>query len=149
MSTFERLKQGKKLNPQQRKELGRRLQAQDPGLEIIYRDAAGIDVGSESHFVAVPPGRDPQPIREFGSWTAALQAMVEWLKKCEVGTVALQATGVYWMALCDMLEEAGIQVWVVNAPGARVMSRNASGCGGCTRMVCCGTPTGRRSRFVG
>lgn len=119
MSTFERLKQGKKLNPQQRKELGRRLQAQDPGLEIIYRDAAGIDVGSESHFVAVPPGRDPQPIREFGSWTAELQQMVGWLKKCEVGTVALQATGVYWMALCDMLEEAGIQVWVVNAQGTK------------------------------
>ena len=65
-STFERLAHGQ-LNRKQRRELGRKLTAEDPGLEVVNRNAAGIDVGSESHFVAVPPGRDPEPVREFGS----------------------------------------------------------------------------------
>jgi len=68
-STFERLARGQ-LNRKQRRELGRKLTAEDPGLEVVNRNAAGIDVGSESHFVAVSPGRDPEPVREFGSWTA-------------------------------------------------------------------------------
>ena len=105
---FGRLKRGK-LTGRQREELGPRLQSQDPGLEIIHRDAAGIDVGSGSHFAAVPPGRDPQPIREFGSWTAALHQMAAWLISCGIQTVVLQATGVYWMVLCDVLEGAGKQ----------------------------------------
>lgn len=118
MSTFERLQRGK-LSRQQCKELGRRLQSPDPGLEIIHRDAAGIDVGSGSHFVAVPPDRDAQPIREFGSWTAALHEMAAWLKSCRIQTVAIQATGVYWVVLCDVLEAAGLKVWVVNAQGTK------------------------------
>ncbi len=120
MSTFERLLQRGKLTGKQREELGRRLQSQDPGLEIIHRDAAGIDVGGGSHFVAVPPGRDPQPIREFGSWTAALQEMAAWLISWKIQTVVLQATGVYWIALCDVLEAAGLKVIrVVNAQGTK------------------------------
>jgi transposase len=118
MSTFERLQRGK-LSNKQRDQLGRQLQSEDPGLEVIHRDAAGVDVGSASHFVAVPPGRDPQPIREFGSWTAALQEMAAWLVLCGIKTAVLQATGVYWMALCDVLEGAGLEVWVINAQGTK------------------------------
>jgi transposase len=118
MSTFERLQRGN-LTREQRKELGRRLQSPDPGLEIVHRNAAGIDVGSGSHFVAVPPDRDPQPIREFGAWTAALQEMAAWLKACKIETVSVQATGVYWVVLCDVLEAAGLKVWVVNAQGTK------------------------------
>ena len=79
MSTFERLRSGE-MNRQQRKERQRRLSAADPGLEVVHRDAAGIDVGNASHFVAVPPDRDEHPVREFGSWTADLQRMAAWLK---------------------------------------------------------------------
>ena len=79
VSTFERLQRGK-LSGKECKELGRRLQSPNPGLEIIHSNAAGIDVGSGSHFVSVPPDRDAQPIREFGSWTAALHEMAAWLK---------------------------------------------------------------------
>jgi transposase len=49
--------------------------------------------------VAVPPGRDPQPVREFGSWTAALEEMAGGLKSCGIRTVVLQSTGVYWIAV--------------------------------------------------
>lgn len=79
LSTFERLTQGK-MNRKQRKELARRLYSEDPGLEIVHRNVAGMDVGNESHMVAVAPGCDPEPVREFGSWTADLWRMAEWLK---------------------------------------------------------------------
>lgn len=122
-STFERLQKGKveyrQLSGKQREELERRLQRPDPGLEIIHEDAAGIDVGGESHFAAVPTDRDPNPIREFGSWTGGLRELVDWLKKCRIRTVALQATGVYWIVLCGMLEAAGLEVFVVNAQGTK------------------------------
>jgi len=118
MSTFERLQNGK-LNRQQRAEWQRRLHAADPGLEIVHPDAAGIDVGNESHFVAVPAGRDAQPVREFGSWTADLQRMATWLKSCGIRTVAMQSTGVYWIALQEILEQNGIEVFLVNARGTK------------------------------
>jgi transposase len=114
MSTFERLSKGQ-MNRQQRRELGRKMAAGDPGLTIENPHAGGIDVGNESHFVAVPPDRDPNPVREFGCWTEALIQMAEWLKACRVETVAMQATGVYWIALYDILEQHGIRVVLVNA----------------------------------
>jgi transposase len=118
MSTFERL-QGGEMNRQQRKELQRQLNAADPGLEVVHPDAAGIDVGNESHFVAVPAGRATHPVQEFGSWTNDLHRMAEWLKSCGIRTVAMQSTGVYWIALQEILEEHGIEVYLVNARGTK------------------------------
>ena len=114
MSTFERLKPGR-MNRAQRRELGRRVAAGDPQLAIVNPNAGGIDVGNESHFAAVPPDRDENPVREFGCWTQALHEMAEWLKSCRIETVAVQATGVYWIALYDVLEQHGIRVVLVNA----------------------------------
>jgi len=113
-STFERLRKGK-MSRKQRKELVRRLYSDDPGLEVVHRDVAGIDVGNESHFVAVAPGRDAQPVREFGSWTADLLRLAEWLKSCGVKMVVMQSTGVYWIAVYEVLEKAGFEVWLTNA----------------------------------
>jgi transposase len=117
-STFQRLQDGR-LNRKQRKELAQRLAKDDPGLEIVHRDAAGIDIGNASHFVAVPADRDAEPVREFGSWTDALLRMAEWLKKCGIRTVVMQSTGVYWVAAHDVLEKAGFEVWLVNARGTK------------------------------
>jgi transposase len=111
---FERLTSGK-LNRKQRKEMMRRVSAGDPGLEIVHRDAGGIDVGNESHYAAVPPGRDAQPVQEFGCWTADLKRMAAWLQACGVKTVAMQSTGVYWIAVYEVLKQAGLEVWLVNA----------------------------------
>jgi transposase len=119
-STFARLQQGQ-LNRAQRRELGRRLEAPEPGLAVVHPDAAGIDVGNASHFVALPPDRDPVPIREFGAWTAALQEMARWLTAHGIRTVALQSTGVYWIALQDVLEQAGLEVYLVNARGTKTL----------------------------
>src|SRR6266700_5646293 len=113
-STFERLKPTR-LNCRQPKELGRRLFSDNPGFQVIHPNASGIDVGNESHYVAVPPDRDPNPVREFGCWTAALNQIAEWLQSCRIDTVAMQATGVYWIALYDVLEQHGIRVVLANA----------------------------------
>ena len=119
LSTFERLQRGERLNRKQRREVQQRLNLDDPGLDIIHRDAAGIDVGNESHFVSVPPDRHPQPIREFGSWTAALEEMARWLKDCRIRTVVMQSTGVYWIALHDVLQRHGLKVNLVDARGSK------------------------------
>jgi transposase len=113
-STFERLTSGK-LNRRQRKDIALQLNSAEPRLEVIHADAAGIDIGNGSHFVAVAPGKDPHPVREFGSWTWALNELAEWLQSCGVKTVAMQSTGVYWIALYDVLEKHGLEVLLVNA----------------------------------
>jgi len=117
-SSFERLQEGK-LKRSERKQWARRLSSDRVGLEMIHPDAAAIDVGNQTHFVAVPPGRDAEPIREFGCWTAALWEMAGWLKGHGIKTVAMQATGVYWIALQEVLEKAGLEVFVVNARGTK------------------------------
>ena len=111
-SVYERLAGGTR---KQRKELQRQLYTENPGLELVHPNAAGIDIGNESHFVAVPPARDTGPVREFGSWTADLNRMADWLIACGIDTVAMQSTGVYWFAVYDVLESRGLQVFLVNA----------------------------------
>ena len=118
-STFERLQRGERLSRRERKQIERQFHAEDPGWEIVHRNVAGIDVGNESHFVAVDPRQTDQPVREFGAWTAALYQMVDWLKTCQVQRVVLQATGVYWVPVQDVLEKAGFEVAVVDARGTR------------------------------
>jgi transposase len=118
-STFERLQKGQPLNRREKRELALRLNSVDPGLEVVNRHAAGIDIGNESHYVAVPAGRDEPPVREFGSWTADLERMAEWLKACGIQTVVMQSTGVYWMAVYDVLQDRGLQVHLVDARGTK------------------------------
>jgi hypothetical protein len=102
-------------NWKERKELARRLRAENPGLEVVHPHAAGIDVGNGAHYVAVRPERDPKPVRRFECFTADLRRLADWLQSCEVKTVALQSTGVYWIPLYDILEERGFEVYLVNA----------------------------------
>jgi transposase len=107
--------QWQEMNRKQRREMTRKIQSEDISLEVIHPDAAGIDIGNESHYVAVPPTRDTQPVRRFGCTTAELKEMTVWLKQCAIRTVAMQSTGVYWIAVYDILEEAGLEVYLVNA----------------------------------
>src|SRR5882672_4814854 len=103
------------MNRKQRREKARRIQSEDPRLEVVHPDAAGVDIGNESHYVAVPATRDRQPVRRFGCTTAELKDMATWLKQCGILTVALQSTGVFWIPVYDILEEAGLEVYLVNA----------------------------------
>jgi transposase len=85
------------------------------GLAVVHPQAAGIDVGNAEHYVAVPPHLDAQTVRVFGCFTADLKALADWLQQCGIETVAMQSTGVYWIALYDILSERGMKVFLVNA----------------------------------
>ena len=84
------------------------------GLQVVHPKAAGIDVGNAEHWVAVPPHMDPEPVRQFGCFTAELMALADWLQALGIETVAMQSTGVYHVPLADILAERGIRVFVVN-----------------------------------
>src|SRR6478609_9036081 len=84
-------------------------------LKQVHLHAAGVDVGSEFHCVAVPPDRDEQPVRSFGAFTADLEALADWLSRCGIETVAMESTGVYWIALFELLESRGFQVLLVDS----------------------------------
>jgi transposase len=92
-----------------------KMKVQVNALEQINPNAAGIDVGAEEVYVAVPPDRDQQSVRSFPTFTADLCNLAEWLKSCQIETVAMEATGVYWIPLFEMLEEKGFEVCLVNA----------------------------------
>jgi transposase len=81
----------------------------------VFPNAAGIDVGGSSHWVAVPRHADDEPVREFGAMTDDLNAMADWLLACRVDTVALESTGVYWIPVYEVLEQRGLTVWLVDA----------------------------------
>jgi transposase len=85
----------------------------------VFPNAAGIDVGGSSHWVAVPRHLSEQagcePVREFGPMTDDLNALADWLLACGVDTVALESTGVYWIPVYEVLERRGLTVWLVDA----------------------------------
>ena len=66
-------------------------------LEVKYPDTAGIDIGSSIHYVCVPEGRDEHCVKKFGCFTEDLYQLATWLKKCNVKTVVMESTGVYWL----------------------------------------------------
>jgi transposase len=98
--------------------------AKDPtkGLQVTNPNAAAIDIGCAEHWVAVPPGRIKEAVRKFGCCTADLETLADWLVKCRVDTVVLEATGNYWMVLYDLLEERQLRPVVVNPRYAKNMS---------------------------
>jgi len=89
------------------------------GFEAINLDAAGIDVGSQTHYVSVPDDRDEKPVRSFGCYTADLLTMAAWLKQCKIRTVVMESTGVYWIPVYRVLEDAGFDVQLVDARHAK------------------------------
>jgi hypothetical protein len=103
-----------KHNPK-RKRMSKKERPSISLVERIQPDAAGIDCGQSSHFVAVPPDRDPQPVREFRTFTTELERLADWLARCGIKTVAMESTGVYWIPLYEILEQRGFEVLLTRA----------------------------------
>ncbi len=87
----------------------------EQGWEAINPHAAGIDIGAKEHFACVPANATPKNVRSFGTFTADLTALADWFKACGVTSVAMEATGVYWIPVFQILEERGLAVILVNA----------------------------------
>jgi transposase len=88
-------------------------------LSLVHRRAAGVDIGSTFHVVAVPPDLDPEPVRSFRSFTAELNQLADWLVSLGISTVAMESTSVYWIPLFEILEARGLDVVLVNARDAK------------------------------
>ena len=87
----------------------------DKGLGLVHPNAAGIDIGSREHYVAVPEDRCEESVRRFTSFTRDLYELADWLTASGIETVAMESTGVYWIPLYDILSERGFEVYLVNA----------------------------------
>src|SRR5215472_8350433 len=97
------------------KKASREQQDWSLNLTVVHPNAAGIDIGNESHYVAVPPDRDAKPVRQFACFTEDLRRMTEWLKSCGVDTVAMQFFFFKQKTAYEILAEAGLRVFLVNA----------------------------------
>ena len=95
-------------------------------LEQINLYAAGIDIGSESHYVAVPEGLDDEPVRCFSCNTGDLEKLADWLVQIGIQSVAMESTGIYWIPLFEILEERGLEVLLVNARHVKNVSGRKS-----------------------
>ena len=84
------------------------------GFTVVNPNAAGIDIGSKVHYVAVPDDRANPAIKSFGCVTSELERMASWLKACGIETLAMEATGVYWIPVCAVLEDHGFEVILVD-----------------------------------
>ncbi len=84
-----------------------------------HPNAAAIDIGSRMHVAAVPPDRDSEPVRAFGTCTGDLHQLADWFERCGVRTVAMESTGVYWIPAYELLEQRGFEVVLVNARDAK------------------------------
>jgi transposase len=98
----------------QRKKTNKKISV-DAVWEPINLHAAGVDIGSREHWACVPTGASPAPVRKFGTFTADLEAMAQWFKEGGITSVAMEATGSYWIPLFQILERAGFKVVLVNA----------------------------------
>jgi transposase len=99
----------RKSNPKSDQKTGASL------LSCLNLNAAGVDIGATEIYIAVPGDRDPQPVRCFSTFTEDLHAAAAWLKACQIETVAMESTGVYWIPLFQILEARGFKVFLVNA----------------------------------
>ena len=84
-------------------------------LEQLNLNAAGLDIGAEEIYACVPAGRDTETVRCFKSFSADLRELAEWLQRCGVTTVAMESTGVYWIPVYEILAEADVELYLVNA----------------------------------
>jgi transposase len=88
--------------------------ALDESWEKLNPNAAGIDIGARELFVCVPGDRDKESVQRFGTKTPDLEARAQWLSRCRIETVAMEATGIYWIASFQLLESKGFKVVLVN-----------------------------------
>src|SRR2546422_11325943 len=118
-------------------------------------NAAGIDVGATEHWVAVPEDRDEEPVRRFGAFTAALYVLAEWLRQCQIETVVMESTGVYWIAISKCSKSVALMSsWSMpmtraKCQGARRTLRTVNGCKNSTPLAYSTVPCVPKIRSVG
>ena len=81
---------------------------------MVHPNAAGLDIGKEEIFVAVPADRSTHPVRRYATFTPDLHALADWLQSGQIDTVAMESTRVYWIPIYELLEQRGIRCCLIN-----------------------------------
>jgi transposase len=105
-------------SPKQRRRRRKEIPQDIPTVDVLKQinvNAAGLDIGDDQIYAAVPEGQDKKSVRVFGTFTTHLHTLVDWLEACEVTTVAMESTGIYWIPIYEILEKRGFEVYLVNA----------------------------------
>src|SRR6202162_547049 len=102
-------------SPHKEKTMAKKREKRECRAVVLEPDAAGIDIGAEEIYVAVPPDRDEESVGMFSSFTCDLHALADWLQQCWIRTVAMESTGVYWIPLFQILEARGLEVYLGHA----------------------------------
>jgi len=108
-----------------------------------HKKVAGIDIGAEEIYVAVPKGRGEENVGSFLTFTADLHQLSDWLEVCGIEIVAMESTVVYWIPLCEILESRCFEVYLVNARNIK----NVSGSNSYIPMDCCNHHFGHQSNL--
>ena len=93
---------------------------------VVHQSAAGIDVGSRFHVVAIPSSCSREPVKKFSSVTGDLKRLRDWLCQHNIKTVAMESTGIYWIPIYEILEKAGLEAFLVNARHVRCVPGHKS-----------------------
>jgi len=123
-------------------------------MPIMRPHAAGMDIGTEKIYVAVPCDHDEQPVRCFSTFTCDLHALAEWLQRCGIDTVAMESTGVYWIPIFQILESSGFEVFMVNAHYLKSVPGRKSDVSDCQwiqylhSVVFCKTASALRTKYA-
>jgi transposase len=89
------------------------------GMTPVHPNAAAIDIGATMHVAAVSADRSTPPVRTFGAFTNDLHRLADWFAECGVETVVMESTSVYWIPIFELLDERGVEVFLVNARDAK------------------------------
>lgn len=84
-------------------------------LKQLNLNAAGLDIGAAEIYAAIPEDRGEVAVRRFETFTADLNELADWLEACEINTVAMESTSVYWIPVYEILEQRGFELYLVNA----------------------------------
>jgi hypothetical protein len=123
-------------------------------LPVLHPDAAGVDIGAEEIFVAIPADRDALPVRRFPTFTGDLLEAAAWLKQCGIRTVAMESTSVYWIPLYQIWRRKASKCsWSTRSMsnmclGGRQMSRIANGFSNSIQLDCCAAVFDQRARCL-
>jgi len=90
---------------------------------VLEPNAAGIDIGATEIYVAVPPDRDPQPVRCFATFTGELQKLAGWFQQCGVESIVMESTGVFWIPLFQILADHGFSGLAGECPSREKRTR--------------------------
>ena len=94
--------------------------------EVVHPNSAAVDVGGSEHLAAVDPTKCDEPVKRFSAFTDDLIAMAEWFSSMDVKVVAMEATGVYWIPLFEILDARGFEVYLVNSKATRQITGRKS-----------------------